>query len=77
MSNNAYILDLPQHIGKPSVINVEDLSPYFEPLDQDTIIPPSRELPQEDPKEIEAILDDQIILSRTGTDQRYLIHWKG
>ncbi|KAH7537757.1 hypothetical protein FEM48_Zijuj03G0126800 [Ziziphus jujuba var. spinosa] len=78
ISSNAYVLDLPKDMGISNVFNIEDLSSY-EGHENDTArgskaasLPSTFRLKEE----IEDVVDHQIVSTRGGGYQRYLIKWK-
>ncbi|KAH7522525.1 hypothetical protein FEM48_Zijuj07G0147800 [Ziziphus jujuba var. spinosa] len=78
ISSNAYVLDLPKDMGISNVFNIEDRSSY-EGHENDTArgskaasLPSTFRLKEE----IEDVVDHQIVSTRGGGYQRYLIKWK-
>jgi hypothetical protein len=89
---NAYLLDLPPDYGISSTFNIEDLvafkgtavildTPFDEPLpnpiDIPLPIPAPLNLPYARKEHIDAILDEQIVSTRDGGVQRFLVCWHG
>lgn len=78
ISSNAYVLELPSDIGISNLFNVEDLTLYpghyvDEHEDQAVArLPPAPNLKEE----IEDVLDGQLVLTRGGGYQKYLVKWK-
>ncbi|KAL6190901.1 hypothetical protein ACLB2K_037295 [Fragaria x ananassa] len=77
ISSNAYVLDLPADMGISNVFNIEDLSLYpgsNEEAAATSIVPFSRTPCP--PDTIEDIVDHQLISTKGGGYQKYLIKWK-
>ena len=77
ISSNAYVLDLPADMGISNVFNIEDLSLYpgsNEEAAATSIVPFPR--PPCPPDTIEDIVDHQLISTKGGGYQKYLIKWK-
>ena len=90
MGPNAYVIDLPHDYGISSSFNIDDLvayksptiipdTPFDEPLLDpiDAPIPTSLPLnfPYAHKESIDVILDEQIISTRDGGVQHFLIRW--
>lgn len=75
ISSNAYVLELPSNMGISNVFNVEDLTMYpghYDHEDEDQAIvrlPPAPHTKED----IDDVLDDQIVLTRGGGYQKYLV----
>uniref|UniRef100_A0A2N9E2R4 Integrase catalytic domain-containing protein n=1 Tax=Fagus sylvatica TaxID=28930 RepID=A0A2N9E2R4_FAGSY len=89
---NAYLLDLPPDYGISFTFKIEDLisfkgtavipnTPFDEPLpdpiDIPFPIPTPLNLPYARKEHINAILDEQIVSTRDGGVQRFLVRWHG
>jgi hypothetical protein len=89
---NAYLLVLPPNYGISSTFNIKDLvafkgtavipdTPFDEPLPDPIDIPlpilAPLNLPYSRKEHIDAILDEQIISTRDGGVQRFLVRWQG
>jgi hypothetical protein len=82
LGSNAYHLELPATLAISPIFNVEDLTAYpgsveDEQVSEDAVAPPARipsHIPPRD--QIEAILDDQLVSTRRGGYQKFLIKWK-
>lgn len=77
ITENAYRLDLPDHMQVHPVINAEFLKPYIESPDEFTKrkrrpLPPMTVQGQEGHEELESIIDYEIRRNRP----YYLVHWK-
>ena len=90
VGSNAYVVDLPNDYGISSTFNVSDLVAYrdpavipsepFEPsppLVSDPVPECPLPAPFQQREQIEHILDEQVITTRSGAYQRYLVRWKG
>ena len=93
IGSNAYIIDIPSTYGISSTFNIEDLvsfkgpivvpsDPFEEPSQDhidnpiiDPTPPPIR--PQAHKESIDFILDEQVVLTRDDTIQRFLVCWHG
>jgi hypothetical protein len=82
LGSNAYQLELPPALSISLIFNVEDLTAYPGPVDIATTVEsalaPQALLPASLPSRdhIEEILDDQIVSTRRGGYQKFLIKWK-
>uniref|UniRef100_A0A2N9FGZ1 RNA-directed DNA polymerase n=1 Tax=Fagus sylvatica TaxID=28930 RepID=A0A2N9FGZ1_FAGSY len=89
---NAYLLVLPPNYGISSTFNIKDLvafkgtavipdTPFDEPLPDPIDIPlpilAPLNLPYSRKEHIDAILDEQIISTKDGGVQRFLVRWQG
>jgi hypothetical protein len=92
IGSNAYVIELPPDYDINSTFNIEDLiaykgpstipdDPFTEPSptptispDFDTILP---NIPPTHKESINAILDEQVVFTRDGTVQRFLVRWHG
>jgi hypothetical protein len=93
IGSNAYIIDIPSTYGISSTFNIEDLvsfkgpivvpsDPFEEPsqdhIDNPIIDPTSPPIcPQAHKESIDFILDEQVVLTRVGTIQCFLVCWHG
>jgi hypothetical protein len=92
IGSNTYVIELPSDYGISSTFNIEDLvaykgpatipdDPFIEPSPTPTISPDFDTIPPNIPpthkESIDAILDEQVILTRDGTVQRFLVRWHG
>ncbi|KAF7147941.1 hypothetical protein RHSIM_Rhsim03G0243100 [Rhododendron simsii] len=79
ISSNAYVLELPDDTGISNVFNIEDLTRHSGHVEDTNRADPVASLPAskrfED--EIEDVVNNQIISTRHGGYQKYLIKWKG
>jgi hypothetical protein len=78
LGQNAYLLELPPNLHISPIFNVEDLTAYEGHLDDTVPKSPTIHLsaytkPKE---EIEEILDDQLVSTRRGGYQKFLVKWK-
>lgn len=75
---NAYLLDLPSNVSYSPIFNVEDLTPYPGHVDDPPPPPPTFPAPAaiKPRDEIECILDDQLVSTRRGGYQKFLVKWK-
>jgi hypothetical protein len=75
---NAYLLDLPPNVSYSPIFNVADLTLYpghaVDPLPDPPTFPAPATAKSRD--EIEAILDDQLVSTRRGGYQKFLVKWK-
>jgi hypothetical protein len=82
LGSNAYHLELPPALSIIPIFNVEDLTAYPGPVDTTTCVEsapvPQALLPVSLPSRdhIEEILDDQIVSTRRGGYQKFLIKWR-
>jgi hypothetical protein len=92
IGSNTYVIELLSDYGISSTFNIEDLvaykgpatipdDPFIEPSPTPTISPDFDTIPPNIPpthkESIDAILDEQVILTRDGTVQRFLVRWHG
>jgi hypothetical protein len=82
LGTNAYHLELPPTLSISPIFNVEDLTAYLgSPAEVSqataTAAPPAN-LPTHAPScdQIDAILDDQLVSTRKGGYQKFLVRWK-
>jgi hypothetical protein len=75
---NAYHIDLPPDLHLSPIFNVEDLTAYSGQLDDPTTdpVPINAPISVKPREEIEDILDDQIVFTRRGGYQKFLVKWK-
>jgi hypothetical protein len=75
---NAYLLELPANISYSPIFNVEDLTPYPGHVAESPPAPPTFPSPATTKRrdEIEVILDDQLVSTRRGGYQKFLVKWK-
>ncbi|XP_071909815.1 uncharacterized protein [Coffea arabica] len=79
ISSNAYVLELSDDMGISNVFNIEDLTAYDGHLDDSAggtskvALPPPTRLHEA----IEDVLDHQIVSTRGGGYQKFLVHWRG
>jgi hypothetical protein len=76
LGNNAYRIDLPSHLTFSPIFNVVDLTPYHGPPDISPTLPIALPYTAKPREEIEDILDDQIVSTRRGGYQKFLVKWK-
>jgi len=80
LGSNAYHIELPSPLQLSPIFNVEDLTKYVghhdgpsEPIPSPPVRLPSYVKPRD---EVEAILEDQIVSTRRGGYQKFLVKWK-
>jgi hypothetical protein len=75
---NAYHVELPPTLHISPIFNVEDLTLYTGHYEDNTIPDLMLSVPKfvKPQDEIEDILDDQIVSTRRGGYQKFLVHWK-
>jgi hypothetical protein len=77
LGSNAYLIDLPSHLNFSPIFNVADLTQYHGPTDAPLPTPlvslPTSVKPRD---EIAEILDDQLVSTRRGGYQKFLVKWK-
>ena len=78
ISSNAYVLDLPKNMGISNILNIEDLTLCSNPEDVITNGGPNAPLPLTPrlKEEIKDVIDHQIVSTRGGGYQKYLVKWK-
>lgn len=78
ITSNAYVLDLPDNIGISSIFNIEDLNSLSRSHDAYTEEVAAARLPPVSNvrDEIEDIVDTNIVSTRGGGYQKYLMKWK-
>jgi hypothetical protein len=78
LGQNAYLLELPPDLHISPIFNVEDLTAYEGHLDDTVPKSPTIHLPAytKPKEEIEEILDDQLVSTRRGGYQKFLVKWK-
>ena len=88
IGSNAYVIELSSDSGISSTFNIEDLvaykglatipnNPFIEPSPTPTISPDFDTIPPNIPpthkESIDAIFDEQVVFTRDGTVQRFLV----
>jgi hypothetical protein len=75
---NAYHIELPPTLHISPIFNVEDLTLYTGHYEDNTLPDPILSVPKfvNPQDEIEVILDDQIVSTRQGGYQKFLVRWK-
>jgi hypothetical protein len=78
LGSNAYHLELPTDLSISPIFNVEDLTTYTGHSEEEQAAASPAHLPSHVPPrdQIEAILDDQLVSTRRGGYQKFLIKWK-
>jgi hypothetical protein len=77
LGDNAYLIHLPSNLTFSPIFNIADLTPFHGPVDSATPTPPVSLPPSIKTRdEIAEILDDQIVSTRRGGYQKFLVKWK-
>lgn len=75
---NAYHLELPSNLQISPVFNIEDLTAYNGHMEDPVLNSPPINIPDyvKPKEEIEAILDDQLVSTRRGGYQKFMVKWR-
>ena len=79
VTSNSYVLDLPENMDISNIFNIEDLTLCANLEDVITNGGPNAPLPLTPrlKEEIKDVIDHQIVSTRGGGYQKYLVKWKG